>query len=95
MSFDTLFSLALFAGALFLIMRFGCGAHMGHAHNHRGSSSDRTGGADTASSSSAHSASPGSVSSGNASPEKSNASFVNNAGDASPGNEKAHRRGCC
>jgi len=29
MSFDTLVSLALFVGALFLMMRFGCGAHMG------------------------------------------------------------------
>jgi len=41
MSFDTIFSLALFAGALFLMMRFGCGAHMmGHAHGHGASGSD-------------------------------------------------------
>ncbi len=44
MSFDTLVSLALFLGALFLMMRFGCGAHMGHAHNHDRSTADRTGG---------------------------------------------------
>ena len=92
MSFDTLFSLALFGGALFLMMRFGCGAHMGHAH--RRSSSDHAAGAGTASSS-ARSASPGSVSSGNASAAKSNASLLETAGDGSPGNEKAHRHGCC
>lgn len=40
MSFDTVFSLALFAGALFLMMRFGCGAHMSHAHGHGPSGSE-------------------------------------------------------
>ncbi len=35
MSIDTLLNLALFAGALLLMMRFGCGAHvMSHAHQH-------------------------------------------------------------
>ena len=28
MSFDTVISLALFAGAMFLMMRFGCGSHV-------------------------------------------------------------------
>ena len=42
MSLDTLVSLALFAGALFLMMRFGCGAHMGHAHGHDGTHSDHS-----------------------------------------------------
>jgi hypothetical protein len=41
MSFDTVVSLALFAGAMFLMMRFGCGTHvMGHAHGHSASGSD-------------------------------------------------------
>ena len=31
MSFDIVVSLALFVGALVLVMRFGCGAHIGHA----------------------------------------------------------------
>ncbi len=36
MSFDTFFYLALFAGAFFVMTRFGCGAHaFGHSH-HRG-----------------------------------------------------------
>lgn len=43
MSFDTVVSVALFAGALFLMMRFGCGAHMGHAQRHGGPSADQTG----------------------------------------------------
>lgn len=34
MSFDTLLNVALFAGAMFLMFRFGCGRHMmGHAHS--------------------------------------------------------------
>jgi hypothetical protein len=33
MSFDIVVSLALFVGAVVLMMRFGCGAHMGHAHS--------------------------------------------------------------
>ena len=44
MSFDTVVSLALFVGALFLMMRFGCGAHMGHARSHHRSTVDRTAG---------------------------------------------------
>jgi hypothetical protein len=44
MSFDTVVSLALFFGALFLMMRFGCGAHMGHAHRHGGSNAGQAGG---------------------------------------------------
>ena len=44
MSLDTLVSLALFAGALFLMMRFGCGAHMGHAHSQGRSNSHTVGG---------------------------------------------------
>jgi YHS domain-containing protein len=35
MSIDTVVSLGLFAAALFLMVRFGCGRHMmGHAHSH-------------------------------------------------------------
>jgi hypothetical protein len=45
MSFDILIWLALLVGALFLMMRFGCGAHMDHADSHGGSNSDQTGGA--------------------------------------------------
>ena len=34
MSTDTLLNLALFAGAMLLMMRFGCGAHvMSHSHH--------------------------------------------------------------
>lgn len=36
---DGLFSLLLFAGLFFLMMRFGCGAHVmhgGHGHQHDG-----------------------------------------------------------
>jgi hypothetical protein len=54
MSFDTLFSLALFVGALFLMMRFGCSAHMGNTHGHGGSNSDQTDGAGQDSSKSAN-----------------------------------------
>lgn len=46
MSFDIAVSLALFVGAVFLMMRFGCGAHhMGHAHSHRGSAAGQADGA--------------------------------------------------
>jgi hypothetical protein len=76
---------------LFLIMRLGCGAHMGRAH--RASSSDHA--AQASRPPAAHSASLGSVSSGNASAAKSNASLLETAGDASPGNGKGHRHGCC
>ena len=45
MSFDTVVYLALFAGAFFLMMRFGCGSHvMGHAHGHGASRSDNEAG---------------------------------------------------
>ena len=45
MSFDTVVSLALFAGAMFLMMRFGCGSHfMGHARGHGASGSDNEAG---------------------------------------------------
>jgi hypothetical protein len=53
MSFDTLVSLALFGGALFL-MRFGCGAHMRHAHSHAGSSPNQSADGATASLDSAY-----------------------------------------
>lgn len=49
MTIDTLVSMALLGGALFLMMRFGCGAHMGHTHSHAGSSPTRSAGADAAS----------------------------------------------
>jgi hypothetical protein len=42
MSFDTLVSFALFLGALLLMMRFGCGAHVSHALG-RHSSTGRSG----------------------------------------------------
>jgi YHS domain-containing protein len=35
MSFDAVINIAIFAAALFLMVRFGCGRHMmGHAHSH-------------------------------------------------------------
>ena len=35
MSFDTVVNIAIFAAALVLMVRFGCGRHMmGHAHSH-------------------------------------------------------------
>jgi YHS domain-containing protein len=45
MSLDTIVSLALFAGALVLMMRYGgCGGHaMGHAHGHGGFGSGNAG----------------------------------------------------
>lgn len=33
---DGLLSLLLFAGLFFLMMRFGCGSHIGHGHRHGG-----------------------------------------------------------
>ena len=95
MSFDTLFSLALFAGALFLMMRFGCGAHMGHTHSRGGARSNQTRGAAPDSRNGENGASPGSVSSGNVSAAKSNASLLETTGDPSPGSQKVHRHGCC
>ncbi len=35
MSLDTIVSAAMLLGALFLMMRFGCGSHMGAAHTRR------------------------------------------------------------
>jgi YHS domain-containing protein len=45
MSLDTIVTLALFAGAFLLMMRYGgCGGHaMGHAHGHGGFGSANTG----------------------------------------------------
>ncbi len=43
MSFDIVVSLALFVGAALLMMRFGCGAHMGHARRARGSAARHAG----------------------------------------------------
>jgi YHS domain-containing protein len=45
MSLDTIVTLALFAGAFLLMMRYGgCGGHaMGHVHGHSGSGSVNTG----------------------------------------------------
>ncbi len=42
---DGLFSLLLFAGLFFLMMRFGCGAHISHGHQHGGHGA--AGGGDT------------------------------------------------
>jgi YHS domain-containing protein len=40
---DSLVYFLLWAGVFFLLMRFGCGAHvMGHSHKHQGSSLDQT-----------------------------------------------------
>ena len=58
MSFDTLVSLALFGGALFLMMRFSCGAHMGHAHSRGGSGPNRSAGGGAASLDSAYTIRP-------------------------------------
>lgn len=39
---ESLVYFLLFAGLIFLMMRFGCGAHvMGHGHGHGGSSAER------------------------------------------------------
>ena len=35
MSLDAIVSAAMLLGALFLMMRFGCGAHMGAAHTRK------------------------------------------------------------
>jgi hypothetical protein len=90
MSFDTVVSLALFFGALFLMMRFGCGAHMGHAHRHGGSAADRTGGGAVGSS-------PGkAVGAGLASLSSATGALpANGAQPEGPSEHKAHRHGCC
>jgi hypothetical protein len=42
---EGLFSLLLFAGLFFLMMRFGCGSHVGHGgHGHRHGGHDAAGG---------------------------------------------------
>jgi hypothetical protein len=87
MSFDTVISLALFVGALFLMMRFGCGAHMGHGHRHGGSNADRAGGATGPNISKTGSAGLAALSSGNSEPHVKEATAAPQA--------KAHRHGCC
>jgi hypothetical protein len=90
MSFDTLVSLALFLGALFLMMRFGCGSHMGHPHHRGGPTADRTSGAAVGSK-------PGeAVGAGVASLNGATGALSANAGQ--PGSApqgKEHRHGCC
>ena len=45
MSFDVLINAAIFAVALFLMVRFGCGRHMmGHSHAHAGAHNGSAGG---------------------------------------------------
>lgn len=39
---DTLFSILLFAGLFYLMMRFGCGAHMRRGHHHGHHANDQT-----------------------------------------------------
>jgi hypothetical protein len=82
MSFDTLVSLTLFVGALFLMMRFGCGAHMGHAHRHRGPTADQSGGGAVGAGVASLSGARGALSASGAKPEKIS-------------EHKAHRHGCC
>ena len=88
MSFDTLVSAALFVGALFLMMRFGCGAHMGHAHGHGGTRSDQAGGP-VGSNTGAGGAGPASLDGASSALPGKSAQPQN----ASEG--KAHRHGCC
>lgn len=46
---ETVVYFLLWAGVIFLMMRFGCGAHvMGHGHKHGGSSPESTGAASEA-----------------------------------------------
>jgi hypothetical protein len=90
MSFDTLVSLALFLGALFLMMRFGCGAHMGHARNHDRSTADRTrGGAIGSNSGEAVGASVATLNSA------TGPLPVNGATPEKAAEGRAHRHGCC
>ena len=42
---EGLFSLLLFAGFFYFMMRFGCGAHMVHGHSGHGSHENHAGGA--------------------------------------------------
>jgi hypothetical protein len=87
MSFDTVVSLALLVGALFLMMRFGCSAHMGHGHGHSGSNADRSGGAIGPNASKTGSVGLASLNSGNSAPPVQDA--------AAPPQAKARRNGCC
>ena len=81
MSFDTLVSLVLFVGAIFLMMRFGCGAHMGHAHNHGRATSDQPGRSNSA---------------GLASLNGANSDLPAKGAETERAPEgKAHRHGCC
>ena len=90
MSFDTLVSLALFLGALFLMMRFGCGAHMGHAYSHHRSTAYRTGGGAVGSSSGKP------VDAGVASLNSATGALsVDGAAQEEAPQHKAHRHGCC
>jgi hypothetical protein len=89
MSFDSIVSLALFFGALFLMMRFGCGAHLGHAHRHGAPAAHQTGGTSRSN--------PGkAVGAGVASPNSVTSALSLNGGQ--PGKaleDKPHRHGCC
>jgi hypothetical protein len=88
MSFDTLVSLALFLGALFLMMRFGCGAHMSHALSHHRSTGDRAGGGAVGSSS------VKAVDAGVASLNGATGALSVDGAEEAP-QHKAHRHGCC
>jgi hypothetical protein len=83
MSFDTLVSLALFAGALLLMLRLSRGAHMGHDHSHGAPNPDTASGAGQGSLHNANSAS--SFKSSDAAPREPD----------SPTQGNARRHGCC
>ncbi len=91
MSFDTIVSLALFAGAFFLMMRFGCGSHvMGHARGHGASGSDNEAGV---SSRSADAAPPTQMAS---MPAATASASQTGAGSGAPeAGRIVHRHGCC
>jgi hypothetical protein len=90
MSFDTIVSLALFFGALFLMMRFGCGAHMGHAHRHGAPAADQTVGGTGGSNPSR------AVGAGVASLNGATGALSVNGGRSEKTPEgEAHRHGCC
>ena len=89
MSFDTVVSLGLFAGAMFLMVRFGCGSHMmGHAHGHGASRSESEGG--DSGRRFANSASPTQMIGTPAMASKTGADSA-----APEGGKTAHRHGCC
>jgi hypothetical protein len=58
MSVDALVSLALDAGALFLMTRLGCGGHIGHARRHGAPNPNKADGASAGFASSVNSATP-------------------------------------